>query len=104
MVVVKKKSNEIRICLDIRNLNSITQKCFDCGPNAENLFIKCQGVRYVSRLDLESGFWQIRLAEESRKFTAFLYKNKCHQFKVVPFGVVTSLAAMVRCLELSLGP
>ena len=49
----------------------------------------------MSRLDLKSGFWHIPLAKECRKFTAFLYKNKYYQFKVVPFGLVTSLAAMV---------
>ena len=63
MVIVKKENNQIRICLDMRNLNSITQKCFDCAPNAENLFIKCQGVKYMPRLDLKSGVWQIPLAE-----------------------------------------
>ena len=72
MVVVKKKNNDIRLCLDMRNLNTITKKCYDCAPNAENLFIKCQGVKYMSRLDLKSGFWQIPLVEESRKYTAFL--------------------------------
>ena len=102
--VVKKKSNDIRICLDIRNHNTIIQKCYYCAPNAENLFVKCQGVKYMSRLELKSGFWQIPLAKECRKFTAFLYKNKCYQFKIVPFGLVTSLAAMVKCLELALGP
>ena len=39
----------------------------------------------------------------SRKYTAFMYKNKCYQFKVVPFGLVTTLAAIVKCLELALG-
>ena len=58
----------------------------------------------MSRLDLKSGFWQIPLAKESRKYTAFLYRNIYYQFKVVPFGLVTSLAAMVKCLELALGP
>ena len=62
MVVIKKKNNDIRICLDMRNLNTITQKCYDCAPNAKNLFVKCQGVEYMSRLDLKSGFWQIPLA------------------------------------------
>lgn len=104
MVVVKKKNGDIRVCLDMRNLNTITKKSYDCAPNMEGLFNKCQGVRCMTRLDLKSGFWQIPLDKESRKYTAFLYDNKCYQFKVVPFGLVTSLAAMVRCLEHALGP
>ena len=54
MVVVKKKNNDIHICLGMPNLNTISQKCYDCAPNAENLFVKCQGVKYMSRLDLKS--------------------------------------------------
>ena len=43
--------------------------------------------------------WQ----KDSRKYTAFKYKNKCYQFKVVPFTLVTSSAAIVKCLEVALG-
>ena len=66
------------------------------------LSAKCS--KYMTRLDLTSSFWQIPLDEESRKYTAFRYKNKSYQFKVVPFGLVTSLAAIIKCLELALGP
>ena len=76
LVVVKKKTGDIRLCLDMRNLNSITKKIYDCAPNADSLFIKCQGVQYMTRLELTSSFWQISLDEESREYTAFLYKNK----------------------------
>jgi hypothetical protein len=104
IVVVEKKSGNIRLCLNMRNLNTIVKKNYDCAPNAESLFIKCQGVKYMSRLDLTSSFWQAPLEERSRKYTAFLYRNKCYHFKVVSFGLVTSLTAVVGCLELALGP
>lgn len=104
VVIVKKKNNDIRLCLDMRNLNSVTKKSFDCAPDIGSLFIKCQGVKYMSRLDLTNSFWQIPLMEDSRKYTAFLYNNKCFQFKVVPFGLNTSLSAIVKCLERALGP
>ena len=73
-------------------------------PNEDELFTKCEGARYLTKLDLRSSFWQIPIREEDRKFTAFLYKNKCYQHKVVPFGLSTSLAAIVKCLERTLGP
>ena len=50
MVVVKKKNNDIRLCLDMRNLITITKKCYDCALNVENLFVKCQGVKYMLSL------------------------------------------------------
>ena len=77
---------------------------YDCAPNADELFKKCEGARYLTKLNLRSNFWQIPIREEDKKFTAFLYKNKCYQHKVVPFGLSTSLAAIVKCLESTLGP
>ena len=104
LVVVKKKNDEIRLCLDMRNLNSVVEKDFDCAPTADELFTKCEGAKYLTKLDLTSSFWQIPIRESDRKYTAFLYKNKCYQHKVVPFGLSTSLAAIVKCLEIALGP
>ena len=52
LVVVKKKTGVIRLCLDMRNINIITKKIYDCEPNADSLLIKCQGVQYMTRLDL----------------------------------------------------
>lgn len=102
--VVKKLNNDIRLCLDMRNLNSFTVKSYDCAPNVDDLFRKCRGIKYMTRLDLTSSFLQIPLDENSRKYTAFLYNNRCYQFKVVSFGHVTSLAAIVKCLEMAFGP
>ena len=104
LVVVKKKSGEVRLCLDMRSLNSVVLREFDCAPPADELFAKCEGARYLTKLDLRSSFWQIPIRREDRKYTAFLYKNKCYQHKVVPFGLSTSLAAIVKCLEKALGP
>ena len=104
LVVVKRKSGEVRLCLDMRSLNSVILREFDCAPPADELFAKCEGTRYLTKLDLRSSFWQIPIRREDRKYTAFLYKNKCYQHKVVPFGLSTSLAAIVKCLEKALGP
>ena len=54
----------------------------------------------MSPLDLASSFGQHK---DRTKFTAFIDKNKFYQFKVVPFGLWTSLAAIVKCLQLLSG-
>lgn len=59
---------------------------------------------YSKVRSIRRSFWHFPLEEESRKCTAFLYKNKSYQFKFVPFGLVTSLAAIFKCLEQALGP
>ena len=53
----------------------------------------------MSTMDMTSSFWQIPLAEESKKYTAFLHEGKCYEFCVTPFGLKTSTAALVRALD-----
>lgn len=53
----------------------------------------------MSKLDLTSSFCQIPIRPQDQKYTAFLHENKCYQRTVVPFGLSTSLAAILRCLE-----
>ena len=90
LVVVTKPNGSIRLCLDARKLNSLLVPDYECARSVEELFQKCNGVKYMTKLDLTSGFWQIPIRTCDRKYTAFLYKNKCYQFKVVPFGLSTS--------------
>lgn len=103
MVVVTKPNGSIRLCLDARKLNSVMIPDYECARSVEELFKKCGGARYMTKLDLTSGFWEIPIRRSDRKYTAFLYKNRCFQFTRVPFGLCTSLAAMVRCLDKVLG-
>ena len=50
LVVVKKKSGEVRLCLDMRSLNSVILREFDCAPPADELFAKCEVcLLYTSR-------------------------------------------------------
>lgn len=75
LVVVKKKNDEIRLCSDMRNLNSVVEKDFDCAPTADELFTKCEGAKYLTKLDLTSSSWQISIIKSDRKYTAFMYKK-----------------------------
>jgi Reverse transcriptase (RNA-dependent DNA polymerase). len=68
----------------------------------EVLFQKCQKVKIISSFDLVSSFWQIPLHPDSRKYTAFQHEGRCYEFKVTPFGLKTSTAALVRGLDLVL--
>lgn len=61
-VIEGSKNNFINAMMIVKNIKTIfryakliyhKQKCIDCAPNAENLFIKCQCVKYISRLDQE---------------------------------------------------
>ena len=58
----------------------------------------------MTSLDLTAGYWQVPLAEVSRKYTAFLFNGKNYQFQRLPFGLNTSVASFIKCLDQILKP
>ena len=52
----------------------------------------------MSSFDLTASYWQLELAEESKKFTAFICNNRVYEYNVVAFGIKTSSAAIIRGL------
>lgn len=99
LVPVLKKNGKVRLCLDARNLNSALEEDHEGTENIDVLLQRCNKKKLFTRLDLNMSFWQIPLTEESKKYTAFLYKGKCYQHNVTPFGLKTSTAALVRGLD-----
>ena len=57
----------------------------------------------MSTIDLTISFWQVSLDEDSCKYTAFIVDNKVMEFNVVPFGLSTSSAALIRALDSAIG-
>ena len=53
----------------------------------------------MTSLDLTAGYCQVPLAVNSRKYTAFLFNGKNYQFKRLPFGINTSVASFIKCLD-----
>ena len=99
LVTSLKKDGSVRICLDARKLNDIMINDYECAEPTEVLFQRSGGSKTMSTMDLTSIFWQIPLAEESKKYTAFLHEGKCYEFCVTPFSLKTSTAALVIALD-----
>lgn len=57
----------------------------------------------MSLTDLASGYWQIRLYKDSRKYTAFLFDYKLYHFCRIPFGIKTAGSAFIRALNIAIG-
>ena len=79
--IVEKKNGDVRICLDARFLNKIIQSDNEVPPHIEELMQKYEGSRFFSSTDLVQGYWQVPLARESRKYTAFHFNNTATQKK-----------------------
>ena len=104
LVVVIKKDGRVRLCLDVRKINQIIIPDRESPEPINEIFQKFSGVKYMTSLDLTAGYWQVPLAVESRKYTAFLFNGKNYQFKRLPFGLNTSIASFIKCLDMILQP
>ncbi|KMQ82026.1 reverse ribonuclease integrase, partial [Lasius niger] len=71
VVVVRKKDGKPRFCIDFRRVNNVTEKDAYPLPQVTATLDKLRGARYLTTLDLKSGYWQVPLAPESRPITAF---------------------------------
>ena len=72
VVLVRKKDGTLRFCIDFRRLNAKTRKDSHPLPRGLEMMESLVGARYFSTMDLKSGFWQVKMSEESRQYTAFM--------------------------------
>ena len=80
VVVVEKKDNTNRVCVDYRKLNKLTVVGPEPMPTAADLFYKLSGDKYFSRIDLSKGYWQIKVPEKDRHKTAFVTRDCSYEF------------------------
>src|SRR5574338_879179 len=90
VVFVKKQDGSLRLCIDYRELNKITIKNKYPLPRIDDLFDQLAGAKVFSRLDLASGFHQMKVEEESIKYTAFNTRYGLYEFLVMPFGLTNA--------------
>jgi len=72
MVPVQKSNGKLRICVDLRKLNSAVQRARVVLPTLEDMAPKLAGAQYFSKLDASSGFWQTPLHPDSAELTTFI--------------------------------
>jgi len=87
LVLAAKPNGGIRVCVDYRALNRITQKDAHPLPRIDESFLKFFGMEYFSTIDLRSGYWQILLDLLSRPKTAFSSRYGHYEWNVIPFGL-----------------
>ena len=85
-VSVQKSNGKLRICVDLRRLNSAVKLSRLVLPTLEDIAPKLAGTRYFSKLDTSSGLWQIPLHSDTAKFTTFMTPFGRFCFKRLAFG------------------
>ncbi|GKC94264.1 putative reverse transcriptase domain-containing protein, partial [Tanacetum coccineum] len=87
VLFVKKKDGSFRMCIDYRELNKLTIKNRYPLLRIDDLFDQLQGSSVYSKIDLRSGYHQLRIKEEDIPITAFRTQYGHFEFQVMPFGL-----------------
>ncbi|GJU15279.1 putative reverse transcriptase domain-containing protein [Tanacetum coccineum] len=95
VLFVKKKDGSFWMCIDYRELNKLTVKNRYPLPRIDDLFDQLQGSSVYSKIDLRSGYHQLRVREEDIPKTAFRTRYSHYEFQVTPFGLTNASAVFM---------
>ena len=95
VLFVKKKDGSFRLCIDYRQLNKVTIKNKYPLPRIDDLFDQLQGAQCFSKIDLRSGYHQLRIRRGVEPKTAFRTRYDHYEFFIMSFGLINTPAAFM---------
>lgn len=104
IVCVTKRDGGMRLCVDYRQLNAVTQPdAFPMGRATELLY-EVAGSSYITVIDMLRGYWQIPLDEEAQQHSAFVTHQGQYAWRVMPYGLRNSASTFQRLMNELLAP
>ena len=99
VIFIKKKDISLRLCIDYRQLNKVTITNQYPLPRIDDLFDQLQGAQVFSKIDLKSGYHQLRIVDSDIPKMAFHTRYGHYEFTVVPFGLTNSPAVLMSIMN-----
>ena len=90
ILFVKKKDGTLWMCIDYQQINKVTVKNKYPLPRIEDLFYQLKGAGVFSKIDLQSGYYQLRVKDVNVPNTAFRTRYGHYEFLVMPFGLTNA--------------
>ena len=104
VLFVKKKDGSLRLCIDYRELNKVTIRNQYLLPRIDDLFDQLQEARVFSKIDLRSGYHQLKIRLRDVPKTTFRTWCGHYEFLVMPFGLTNAPAAFMDLINRNFQP
>jgi hypothetical protein len=99
VLFIQKKDGSQRMCVDYRSLNNVTAKNKYLLPRIEDLFDQMRGAKVFSKIDLRSGYHQMRIRPSDIPKTAFSTRYGLYEFTVMSFGLTNAPAYFMNLMN-----